>query len=92
VSGFGVIVFALDLAVPPAAGKNIGAGEFVDVAVFGTQDEPAVFVRAGGFAGETDRLGGNAAHQNFGRVQAVQTVQSLRSVQNVPPEVVQQFQ
>ena len=61
-AGFGVVVFALDFSVPPAAGKDVGAGEFVDAAVFGTQDEPAVFVRVGGFAGEADRFGGDAAH------------------------------
>src|SRR5207247_1246016 len=28
-AGFGEVVFALDLAVPPAAGEDIGAGELV---------------------------------------------------------------
>jgi len=46
VSGFGIVVVALNFSIPPTAGKNIGAGEFVYATVFGTQDEPAVFVRA----------------------------------------------
>ena len=84
-AGFGVIVFALDFSIPPAAGKNIGAGKFVDATVFGTQDEPAVFVRAGGFAGEADRLGGNAAHQDF-KTWGVQIVQAVQNVQIVSGE------
>ena len=84
-AGFGVIVFALDLAVPPAAGEDVGAGEFVDVAVFGTQDEPAVFVAVIRAAGETQGLMADAADQHIrsGEVQVVQIVQPLRLVQNV---------
>ena len=55
-AGFGEVVFALDLAVPPAAGEDIGAGELVDGAVLGAQDEPAVFVRVIRPAGEAARF------------------------------------
>ena len=55
-AGFGVIIFALDFSIPPAAGENVGAGELVDAAMLGAQDEPAVFVRMIRAAGETLRL------------------------------------
>ena len=64
-AGFGVVIFALDLAIPPAAGENVGAGELVDRAALQAQDEPAVFVRVIRFTGETDWLGGDAAHKSF---------------------------
>ena len=34
-AGFGEVVVALNLAIPPAAGVHIGTGEFVDAAVLG---------------------------------------------------------
>ena len=55
-AGFGEIIFALDFFVPPAAGKNVGAGEFVDGAVLGAENEPAVFVRMVRAAGEAERF------------------------------------
>ena len=49
----------------------------VDGAVLGTQNQPAVFVRVIGPAGEQNRLGGNPAHQHFSS-RAVQVVQSVQ--------------
>jgi hypothetical protein len=60
-AGFGEIIFALNFAVPPAAGKEVGAGEFVDVAVFWTQDKPAVFMGMVRAAGEPDGFCRDAA-------------------------------
>ena len=56
-AGFGVVVFALDLSIPPAAGKDVGTSEFVDGAVFWAYYQPAVFVRVVRPAGEADRFG-----------------------------------
>ena len=60
-AGFGEIVFALDFAVPPSAGEDVGAGEFVDVAMFRAKDKPAVFVAVIRAAGETNRFCRDAA-------------------------------
>ena len=56
-AGFGVVVFALDLSIPPAAGKDVGTSEFVDGAVFWAYYQPAIFVRVVRPAGEADRFG-----------------------------------
>src|SRR2546428_10964909 len=61
-AGFGEIVFAVDLAVPPAAGENIRPNKFVDGSVFWSQKEPAVFMRRMRRAGGQNRLGCNPAH------------------------------
>src|SRR4030095_1449188 len=44
-AGFGVVVVALNLFVPPATGKYVGTGEFINAAVFMSQDEPTILMR-----------------------------------------------
>src|SRR5207344_932796 len=73
-AGFGVIVVAPDFFVPPAAGKDIGAGELIDAAVFMSQNEPTILVRMTRRAGQRYRLRHNPAHQHL-RSRGVQVVQ-----------------
>ena len=59
--------------------EDIGAGELVDAAVFGAQDEPAVFVAVMRRAGETHGLlasrGASTLRRRGSTVQIVQVVQ-----------------
>src|SRR5215471_19736226 len=64
-AGFSKIIFPVDLAVPPPAGKNIRPDEFVDTSIFGSHKEPTVFMRGTWFYREQDRPGCDPAHQHF---------------------------
>ena len=62
-AGFGIVVVTLNLFVPPAAGKNVGAGELIDIAVFVSEDEPTILMGMTRPAGQRDGLRHNPAHQ-----------------------------
>src|SRR4029077_957527 len=79
-AGFGEIIFPVDLAVPPAAGKNIGACEFVDASILGSHKEPTVFMRGTRLSGKQDRLGCDPAHQHFSSRAVLQSVQAVQIV------------
>src|SRR5947199_6547296 len=64
-AGFGEVVIALDLSVPPAAGKDVGAGKLVDAAVLVSQHEPTIFVSAARCGRQKRRLSQDSAHENF---------------------------